>query len=169
MKSDIQRFFTLHRQIFGVCPNCAELFRLSDCRIYLRKKPEADWMDALDREIARLDKLEEKIELERSALQQKGTDAGRKEAKARVRQLDPVCSPLKLDPQDAKAMFHPVDYVVFNGMHDCEPIKNVMLLDGRTRSAERRRLQKSIERAVEKERYEWQTMRVLDDGALKVE
>ncbi len=33
----------------------------------------------------------------------------------------------------------------------------------------RRRLQKSVERAVEKERYEWQTMRVLDDGAVKVE
>ena len=62
MKSDIANFFGLQRQIFGVCPKCQDFFRLSDCKIFLKKKPLADWMDKITLEKNRLDGLEEKIE-----------------------------------------------------------------------------------------------------------
>lgn len=61
MKSDIVRFFGFQRQIFGVCPKCQDFFRLSDCKIYIKKKPLADWMDKITLEEDRLDGLEELV------------------------------------------------------------------------------------------------------------
>jgi hypothetical protein len=47
MKSDIIKFFGLGRQIFGICPECNNFFRLSDCKIFLKKRPVPDWMDEI--------------------------------------------------------------------------------------------------------------------------
>jgi hypothetical protein len=50
-----------------------------------------------------------------------------------------------------------------------EPIKNIILLDRQTKDGNHRALQKSIEKVVEKENYEWQTLRILEDGKIKAE
>lgn len=65
-------------------------------------------------------------------------------------------------------IFHPVDYIVFNGMKE-NSLKNLLLLDRETKSTEHRMLQRSIERVIEKGNYEWQTLRVLEDGRIKEE
>ena len=62
MGSDVLKFFALQRQIFGVCPKCEDFFRLSDCKIFMKKKPLADWMDKITLEEDRLDDAEEKLE-----------------------------------------------------------------------------------------------------------
>ena len=46
---------------------------------------------------------------------------------------------------------------------------NIVLLDRETKEGNHRAIQKSIERVVEKESYEWQTLRVQEDGKIKVE
>lgn len=68
MKIEFIKFFNLQRQIFGVCPHCRDFFRLSDCRILLRKKPALDWLaemvqgnDHLDRAEDRLDEIEKEL------------------------------------------------------------------------------------------------------------
>jgi len=86
-----------------------------------------------------------------------------------IRKIDPVFTPRKLNPDDAKVIFHPIDYIVFNGMKAPEPIKNIILLDRQAIGTDHRALQKSIEKVVEHENYEWQTLRVQEDGKIKVE
>jgi hypothetical protein len=54
-------------------------------------------------------------------------------------------------------------------MKDGKSIKNIVLLDRETKECSHRAIQKSIERVVEKESYEWQTLRVHEDGKIKVE
>ena len=168
MKSDIVKFFGLQRQIFGICPKCQDFFRLSDCKIYIKKKPLADWMDKITLEKGRLDGLEEKLEEKKEHLQEKAREAGRKLAQRAVKKIDPVFTPHKLNPDDAKVIFHPIDYVVFDGMKK-ESIKNIILLDRQEKGTDHRALQKSIEKVVERENYEWQTLRVQEDGKIKVE
>jgi hypothetical protein len=46
---------------------------------------------------------------------------------------------------------------------------NIVLLDRETKEGNHRAIQKSIERVVEKESYEWQTLMVQEDGKIKVE
>jgi len=169
MKSDVVKFFALQRQIFGVCPKCEDFFRLSDCKIYLRKKPITDWMDKIKLENERLDKVEERLEERKDELREKAREKGRKLAQLRVKKVDPIFTPRKLNPDDAKVIFHPIDYIVFNGMKEAESIKNIILLDRKEKGTDHRTLQRSIERVVERENYEWQTMRVQEDGKIKVE
>jgi len=168
MKSDIVKFFGLQRQIFGVCPKCEDLFRLSDCKIFIKKKPVADWMDKITLEENRLDRLEEKLEEKKTDLQEKAREAGRKLAQRAVKKIDPDFTPNKLNPDDAKVIFHPIDYVVFDGMKK-ESIKNIILLDRQEKGTDHLALQKSIEKVVERENYEWQTLRVQEDGKIKAE
>jgi len=169
MKSDILKLFTLQRQLFGVCPKCNDLFRLSDCKIYLKKKPISDWMDALNLKSERLERFSGKLDEKEEELREKARQKGRQEAQRVIRRIDPVFTPRKLDPGDAKVIFHPIDYVVFNGMKKGSSMRNIVLLDRQEKGKAHRSLQRSIERVVERDNYEWQTLRVKEDGKIKIE
>ncbi len=67
-----------------------------------------------------------------------------------IRRVDPVFTPRKLNADDAKVIFHPIDYVFFNGMKKGSSIKNVVLLDRQEKWKSHQFLQRSIERVVER-------------------
>lgn len=166
MSSDIVRFFAVQRSIFGLCPCCGELFRLSDTRVFLKTRPKKDWMDILRARDARLDGVEERIDSAEEALREKARIVGRRSARLAVRRIDPVFAPRRLNADDAKVLFHPVDYVVFRGMKEQGTIREIILLDGETRAPDRIRVQKSIEKVIEMGNYEWLTVRVQEDGTV---
>ena len=167
-----QYFWRRHGAVRQKFCQCGEIFRVSDCKLYQKKKPDIDWKEKIDNEIYRLDnleaKLEEKIDLAREAAR----DAGRKDADKLVRKIDPIFSPLKLNPNDAKVIFHPIDFLVFNGMNsntDDTTIKNLVLLDKNNKKGENQKIQSSIEKAVSKSNYEWLTLRVEENGTITEE
>ncbi len=166
MSSDIVRFFAVQRSIFGLCPCCGELFRLSDTRVFLKARPKKDWMDILRARDTRLDGVEEQIDSAEEALREKARIVGRRSARLAVRRIDPVFAPRRLNADDAKVLFHPVDYVVFRGMKEQATIREIILLDGETRAPDRIRVQKSIEKVIEMGNYEWLTVRVQEDGSV---
>ena len=47
MENEVIKFFQIERQIFGICSDCGEIFRLSDCKIFMRKKGANDWFNQL--------------------------------------------------------------------------------------------------------------------------
>jgi len=167
--TSISKLLTLQRRIFGICPHCNDFFRLSDCKIYTKKKPLLDWKDKIERESEKIDSLEEKIIEMKKELQEKAREKGRRIANRVVKKIDPIFFPRKLNPDDAKVIFHPIDYIVFNGMKSREPMKNIVLLDRKTRISSHKKLQRSIENTINHERYEWLTMRVDDDGKVCTE
>jgi predicted Holliday junction resolvase-like endonuclease len=164
-------FFQYQRQIFGICTCCGEFFRLSDCKVYQEAKAPTDWLDKLEKDERKIDLEEEKLAEVMEELKQAARVKGRNTANRMVKQVDKVFHPQKLNPDDAKVIFHPVDYVVFNGMKDnkTEGLKNILLLDGEKRSTEGKKIQKSIMKAVDKGNYEWITLRVENDGGIKEE
>ena len=169
MKSEIVKFFSLQRQIFGICPSCSDFFRLSDCNIFLKRKPVPDLMDGINKEKERLTELERKLEEKKEELQEKAREKGRKLAQKAIKKIDPVFAPRKLNADDAKVIFHHIDYIVFKGMKDSDSIKGILLLDREARDGNHRSLQKSIEKVVAHDNYEWQTLRVQEDGKIKLE
>lgn len=169
MKPDILKFFNLQRQIFGICPHSGEFFRLSDCKVYVKTRPTRDWMDNLGLDSDRLDAVEERIEQQEASLREKAREKGRKEANRLIRKIDKVFTPRRLNPDDAKVVFHPIDYVVFNGMKNSDSIKSIVMLDRQTTSHAHRRLQNSIEQSIARGNYDWLTLRVLEDGSIKEE
>jgi len=169
MNSEITNFFGLQRQIFGICPKCNNFFRLSDCKIYSKKKPVLDWMDKIDLENERLAKLQEKLDNDEEEIRQKEREKGRLMAQRVIKRIDPIFAPRKLAADDAKVLFHPIDYVVFNGMNSEKSIKDIVLLDKQTANSAHKKIQESIERTINQENYEWQTLRVEKDGSIKIE
>ena len=166
MKSELIKFFAIQRQIFGVCTCCGEIFRLSDAKVYLKKKPTQDWMDKLHKSDARLDKADEKIDAEEDEIREIARKKGRAAALRTTRKIDKIFSPNKYNPDDAKVVFHPVDFVIFNGMKD-KNIKNLVLLDREVKGKSKKAVQKSIEKTVAKENYEWVTVQVSEDGSIE--
>ncbi|HEV2297650.1 MAG TPA: Holliday junction resolvase-like protein [Candidatus Acidoferrales bacterium] len=166
MIDEIVRFFAIQRNIFGLCPCCGELFRLSDCRVYLRTKPQKDWMDILESKDNRLNRKEEKIDEIEEALREKARAAGRRMARRAITRIDPIFAPRRLNADDAKVLFHPVDYVVFCGMKDSGAVREIVLLDRKAEAPKRRRVQRSIEKVVEAGKYDWLTVRVQNDGTI---
>lgn len=164
-------FFQYQRQIFGICTCCGDFFRLSDCKVYQEAKAPTDWLDKLEKDERKIDLEEEKLTEALEELKQAARERGRKTANKMVKELDMVFHPQKLNPDDAKVIFHPLDYVVFNGMKEnkTEGLDNILLLDGEKRTTEGKRIQKSIMKAVDKGNYEWITLRVENDGGIKEE
>lgn len=172
MSTQVIEFYSALRQIFGVCDCCGEVFRVSDCKLYQKNKPANDWKEKIDSEIDRLDRLEEKLEEKIEKAREAAREAGRKEADKLVKKIDPIFSPLRLNPNDAKVIFHPVDFIVFDGMNNNKGeavIKNISLLDKSLRTGEDKTLQTSIETAVQEENYEWLTLRVEENGEITEE
>ena len=167
MRADMIKFFAVQRQIFGVCTCCGGLFRLSDANLYMKKKPMPDWMDKLDQAERRVDLQEAKLQEQKKEIQNKAGEKGRKRAMKAVRKVDPVFTPNKLNPDDAKVIFHPVDYLVFNGMKKKPEIKNIVFLDNVIKRKEQKSIQKSIEKTIEKENYEWITVQVSETGVVE--
>lgn len=168
MKNNMLKFFRLQRQIFGICPNSGGFFRLSDCRIAGREIPEPDWMDKMDLSSKRIDKQEENLSAKESEMRAVATLEGKKLANKVARKVDKIFTPRKLNPDDCKVIFHPVDYIVFNG-DKVNDIKNLIFLDRKIKSPKNRVLQHSIRKTVEKENYEWLTLRVENSGSIKEE
>ena len=165
-------FFQYQRQIFGICPCCGEFYRLSDCKIYKDEKAPTDWLDKIAKEERRLDTKESIIEEKLEELRASSREIGRKKATRLVKKVDTVFAPQKLNPDDAKVIFHPVDFVVFNGMKDAangDALKNIVLLDGQKRSTEGKKIQKNLAKVIEKENYEWLTLRVDNEGGITQE
>ena len=144
---------------------------MSDCKVYQEAKAPTDWLDKLEKDERRIDLAEEKLSEVLEELKQAAREKGRNTANRMVKQVDKVFHPQQLNPDDAKVIFHPVDYVVFNGMKEnkTEGLDNIVLLDGEKRSTEGKKIQKSIMKAVDKGNYEWITLRVENDGGLKEE
>jgi predicted Holliday junction resolvase-like endonuclease len=165
MKQELVNFYRVQRNIFGICPYSGEIFRLGDCKVFLRTKPKRDWKDELDHESDRLDRKEERLEEREEQLREVARAKGRKQAFRTIKRIDTVFTPRKLNPDDAKVLFHPVDYVVFNGMKAAS-IKNLLLLDRSGTTGERRALQRSIEKTISKGNYEWVTISIDDDGKM---
>lgn len=165
--ADVLRYLSVHRRIFGVCPTSGRFFRLSDCRVFLKIGPRHDWYDELETEQLRVEQAEERFEANAEALREQKREEGRRHARLAVRKIDQIFTPRRLDPADAYTLFHPVDYVVFNGLSAREQVTSIVLLD---RLKDRRHgvMQRSIERVVERGQYEWCTIRVADDGSVKV-
>ncbi|MBI5747685.1 MAG: hypothetical protein HZA00_01070 [Nitrospinae bacterium] len=162
------KYFSLQRQIFGICPNTKEIFRLSDCNIYLKKKPEPDWLQKVESAQNRIDLASERLVEKESGIREKAREKGRKEADKKVKKIDKIFNPLKLNPDDSKVIFHPVDYIVFNGKKD-GAMKNIILIDGKKTNKNDKQLQRSIDKVIEKENYEWVTLKVEEDGKITEE
>ncbi|MGA2270100.1 MAG: Holliday junction resolvase-like protein [Bryobacteraceae bacterium] len=126
------------------------------------KRPQSivDTLRAAERQ---LDKEDEKLALTADALRGAAAKAGKRATKKLLRRIDPIFSGAGYDPQDAKVIFDPVTYVLFDGMSEGN-VNSIVLLAGPAENKRTENLQSSIKQAIKKGNMEFKTLHVSNDG-----
>lgn len=154
------------RNILGICPCCGEFFRLTEIQIFYRARPSRTWFDKLEEMMARVERAEDRFSETEERIRKLARQRGRRQLPALLRVCEPILSPRGFFPQDAKALFDPVDFVIFDGMNRDEMVHRIVLLDGTPDSRARERIQRSIESVVHQGNYEWRTIRLEKNGQI---
>lgn len=148
------------RKLFVFCPCCSTVYRVTDSHIYKDKLPNKDWMAKLNDEKNKLEQQEERLKTKIEKLKQEAKEKGRLEADQFVEPFDTVFRPLGLNPNDCKNICSPIDFIVFNGMHE-NNVKNLVFLDHKKNKGQ---VQESIREIIENERYTFKTLRIDENG-----
>lgn len=156
-------FYQEAKRIYGICPCCGELFRLSEATLFTKEPPPRTEFDAVDEARRKLERAIEKFDEKEQALRDKALAVGQKAARKRLKRIAGPFVRRKIDPQDVKVLFDPVEFVAFRGMCDGE-VKAVSLIDRPAGNKDRERVQESVSRTVEKGNYEWKELRIDGEG-----
>ena len=76
----------------------------------------------------------------------------------------------RYDPKDIKAIWHPIDYMVFCGLtSDTDELKKIAFLSKQTNLLSLQKIRQSIQSAIEQDAYDWQVLRITNSGEIQVE
>src|SRR2546423_5190656 len=153
-------------QLLTVCPECGELFYVSEARPYYQGQKPHSSLDKLRSEESRLQEAEERLDDLEGKLRERAASAGLRATKRLLRKIDPVFSGSGYDPQDVKVMFDPVTYVVFHGMSQGN-VAEVQLLATPPQNRISEQVQSSVEHAVNHGNFEFRTLRVDHRGTVE--
>ncbi len=169
MANDVGAIFGQFSHIMAICPNdvCGHVFPLSDARPYLDDKRPHSIFDKIEAASERLDRAIERLEERESELRAKAKALGLKSAKRRLKKIDPVFSGARIDPQDVKVIFDPVEYVIFDGMNR-DRLRRVLFLAHSPSSQASERILISLEKSIRAGNVSFKTLRVLEDGRLEL-
>lgn len=169
MADSISELFTQFRKVLCLCPHCNNLSRVSDLRLRTREKIVKTWLDDFESNVKQLQQQEEKFEEEEKEIREKAAERGRAQVPKIVKKsMVKEFAKLKYDPYDIKAILHPIEFVVFDGMNN-ESMNNVVLLAKRSTNPHLQDLQKKIANVVDKKQYDWKVIRVSTDGTIDIE
>jgi len=181
--NDLLLFIDNLKNILGICPCCGEIFLLTNVKmiftekkenkskygLYLSSQKELELLQLkVEKMETSLEKLEEKHADMLREIKEKSRNAGRKNAKKILKRLDPVFSGRNIDPQDVKVIFDPIEYIVFDGMHN-ESIKKIELVGRRPKTKKEENIEKSINKAIKQGNYSFNILRINKDGNIELE
>ena len=161
--SEIGEIFGALGQLMAVCPCCGELFYVSEAHPYYEGQKPRSSLDRLRSEESRLEEAEQRLDDLEGELRERAARAGLQATKRLLRNIDPIFSGSGWNPQDVKVMFHPVTYVVFDGMAQGDVIE-VQLLATPPENEAAALMQNSIEQVIRRGNVEFRTLRVDDHG-----
>ncbi len=164
------------QEVLAICPCCGEIFRLVEGKfIFPQKRPKTcEYLElvALEGKVSddeeRLASAEERFEERMRAQRQKFVELGRRQAKKKLKKIDPTFSAKDIDPQDVKVIFDPVEYLIFHGLNSED---GVDLLEFVSRSPDDKRQEaivKSVEKTIRDGNVEFETLHMRDDGSFEI-
>lgn len=165
MSQDLAKTFEEFNAILVICPCCGDVFRLSEGRPYIKGRKPATPFDAIAAEQRKMTAAEERFEARADAIRSKAREAGQKIARKALKRIDPVFSGRRLDTQDVKVLFDPVEYVVFDGLAQGECRRVLFLAETPSTKASAAAVD-SLAETIQKGNYEFGILRVEKDGGL---
>jgi predicted Holliday junction resolvase-like endonuclease len=170
MVDNILELFQSFRTILCVCPHCGDILRLSDLHLKYKGEAPRTWLDTYESKLRRLEEQQEGFKKEEKKLHKAAIERGHDKVPAMISQcIDEDMARLNYNPYDIKPLFHPVDFVVFNGLSFKGEVEDVTFLSKKTSNDVLNKIRSSLNRSLDKNRYEWQVARVTIDGKVSLE
>lgn len=168
--NDILSVFQSFRTILCVCPHCGEIMRLSDLHLKYTGKAPKTWLDTYESNTIHLMEKEELFKTQEKELREKSIERGRKKVPELVEKcLCPEFKKLEYNPYDIKAIMHPVDFIVFDGLNEGQELKSITLLSRKPSNHEQETIIESIGKTVDNGDYEWKVARITLDAKIRYE
>jgi predicted Holliday junction resolvase-like endonuclease len=162
MSKNLIKSFQQFQNILVLCPNCGRIHRLSEIKLSYRGKPRKTWLDKLEKREEKQTRAEERFQENIGEIKARAQEKGWKQMEKQLPKILKKCAPVICGhgyfPQDVKALFDPVDFVVFDGMNQKEMVKKVVLFDGPAEDKRREKAQESIQKVIRKGNFEWETV-----------
>jgi predicted Holliday junction resolvase-like endonuclease len=173
MIKHIHDLFATFRKIFCLCPNCDQVFHLSDAAIVdLKKAHLVDWLGDLEIKketlVSKIDRAEERLDKKREALKEIEQKNAHRRSNKIINNSLPFFYKLKVNPQDVKTILHPVNFVCFDGYFN-EEVKKIRFIDQKAFSKQEEQIQKQLDDTIAKKNYQWVTVRIGEQGELERE
>ncbi|MGB9842216.1 MAG: Holliday junction resolvase-like protein [Candidatus Bathyarchaeales archaeon] len=168
--SELLNIFQSFRKILCLCPCCGEMLRLSDLHLRYTGKAPKTWLDKYEQKLMVLQRKEELFEEKERELRDKAIERGRKKVPRLIERC--LCSEfrkMKYDPYDIKAIMHPVDFIVFDGLNQRDEIKSITFLSRKPVNQEQVKIIESMKNTISKNSYEWKVARITLDGKVTFE
>ena len=158
MKRDLIQELKSNLNIYAECPDCGEAFSLRKAVMFYVDGPIPKEVQKMIGErkqeiigrrkelAARIKKLKERVEKATVSV-----NIGRI-----IEKVAPTIKGFKFDRRDCRALFEPVDYLVFNGLTtDKGNVDSISFIEIKTGRARLNEHQRQIKNAVENGRVEW--------------
>jgi len=168
--NNLVEIFQSFREILCVCPHCGDILRLSDLRLKYKGKAPRTWLDNHQTKVIRLEKKEFLFDEKEDNLRKAAIEKGRAKVPKLVSKcIDENISCFNYDPYDIKALLHPVDFAVFNGLNSKKELEDITLISKKVSDRILNNIRKSLEISIQKEQYDWQVARVSIEGNVTLE
>jgi len=168
--NDLLSVFQSFRRIMCVCPCCGEMMRLSDLHLQYSGKAPKTWLDKYESRFLSQERKEKLFEKKENEVRKKSIERGRKKVPILIKKcLYSEFRKLKYDPYDIKAIMHPVDFIVFDGLNDGVKLKDITFLSMKTSNREQNLILESIRKTVNKKKYDWKVARITVNGKVHLE
>lgn len=132
-------------------------------------KAAKTWLDTYDSKLLSLERQEQTFSEKEQEIRNKSIERGRKKVPALVNKcLCPEFKKLEYNPYDFKAIMHPVEFIIFNGLENSN-LQDITFLTRKTSDQEQKRVIKSIGKTLDNGDYEWKVSRITMDGKVKFE
>lgn len=169
MALSFEQMFNQMKIVHCMCPKCNDIMRVSDLRLSSSAKTEKTWRDMFDVEIKNLINKKVEFEEKKKQMQEEARERGRKQVPKIVNKiLKKNFAKLGYSPYDIKSILHPIDFVTFDGMKK-DQIEKVVLLSDKTANPHLQGIHDMIAEAVKNKLYDWQILRLSNDGGVKYE
>jgi predicted Holliday junction resolvase-like endonuclease len=167
--NEILSTFQAFRRVLCLCPHCNALLRLSDLQLKYRGAAPKTWLDSFETKLSSAEEKEALFDEKEEKLHDQAVKRGRHKVPMMIRKsMDLQFAKLEYNPYDIKALFHPVDFVVFDGMESKKHLRNIIFLSKAVNNEQLNGFRNSIQKAVEERKYDWQVARVSIDGKIEM-
>jgi len=168
--SELVDAFQTFRRILCICPCCGDMMRLSDLHLKYPGKAPKTWLDKFESKLLAQENRENLFREKEGEMRKKSIERGRKKVPKLIKKcLCPEFKKISYNPYDIKAIMHPVDFIVFDGLNDKVAVENVTLLSRKASNQDQNAILKSIRKTIDQKKYDWKVARITTEGEVNFE